>query len=51
MHQQDKQKKSSEPKKIRLGRLAIDPVFLVLFTFFAFSALLLQIFIWFSLRP
>jgi hypothetical protein len=33
-------------KKIKIGRLAVDPVFLLIFTFFAASAFLLLFFLW-----
>jgi len=33
-------------KKIRIGRLHIDPVFLLLFLFFTISSFLMAFFIW-----
>ncbi len=33
-------------KKIRIGRLAVDPVFLLVFLFFAASSFLLAFFLW-----
>jgi len=34
------------PKKIRLGRLHIDPVFLLLMLFSLFSVVILGLFVW-----
>lgn len=42
--------KKRESRKIRLGRLAVDPVFLILFIFFALSSLSMLIFILTSSR-
>lgn len=37
-------------RKIRLGRLAVDPIFLMLFLFFALSSLFMLVFILSSSR-
>ena len=45
-----RQGKQKPPGKIRLGRLAIDPVFLIVFMFFIISCLSMLLFILFSSR-
>ncbi len=44
------QGKNRHIHKIRLGRLAVDPVFLVIFTFFTMSSLGMLIFMLLSAR-
>ncbi|GBF34486.1 hypothetical protein DCCM_3604 [Desulfocucumis palustris] len=41
---QEKEKQYS-PRKIKLGRLRVDPVFLLLFLFFTISGLMMLLFI------
>ncbi|MCF8010392.1 MAG: hypothetical protein K9L56_03750 [Clostridiales bacterium] len=43
-----KNKKSNGLTKIRIGRLAIDPVFLLLLLFSLFSVIILGIFVWYA---
>lgn len=45
-----RQDKNRPPRKIRLGRLAVDPVFLLIFSFFMFSSLIMFAFILSSAR-
>ncbi len=40
-----KKEKQDSPRKIKLGRLQVDPVFLVLFLFFFISGLMMLLFI------
>lgn len=42
--------KDRQNRKIRLGRLAIDPVFLILFVFFVVSSLSMLVFMLMSSR-
>jgi|GEM_PF-2818294 len=42
--------KDGQPRKIRLGRLAVDPVFLAVFLFFMASSLAMLAFILASAR-
>ncbi|MCG8401949.1 MAG: hypothetical protein MJA84_10155 [Firmicutes bacterium] len=42
----DREKGRPEIKKVRIGRLHIDPVFLVIFLFFTISSFLLVFFMW-----
>ncbi|MFZ5651492.1 MAG: hypothetical protein ACOY4I_11645 [Bacillota bacterium] len=46
----DEKKEKYQVRKIRLGRLAVDPVFLAVFLFFMFSSLLLMAFMLLSAR-
>lgn len=46
---EDKSQKE-QVRRIRIGRLSVDPVFLVIFVFFMTSALLMMAFILFSAR-
>lgn len=45
-----RQDKNRPFRKIRLGRLAVDPVFLVIFMFFMASSLMMLAFILYSAR-
>lgn len=45
-----RQGKQKPPVRIRLGRLAIDPVFLIVFVFFIISSLSIILFILLSSR-
>jgi len=40
------QHEQNQPGKINIGRLSIDPVFLLIFLLFAASSLLLAFFMW-----
>lgn len=42
----DREEHNQEPKKIQLGRLHIDPVFLLLMIFSLFSVVILGLFMW-----
>ncbi|GEM_PF-1598610 len=42
----NKNKGPESIKKIRIGRLYIDPVFLLLFLFFTISSFLMAFFVW-----
>lgn len=43
----ERENKKNRPE-IKIGRLYVDPIFLVLFLFFTFSALMLYLFIFIS---
>lgn len=43
-------KKERDTPKIRLGRLAVDPVFLLIFAFFVTSSMLMLAFMFLSSR-
>lgn len=43
---ENEQEKGSSPKKIKIGRLHIDPIFLLLFMFFAATGFLLLFYLW-----
>ncbi len=43
-------KGNNRPHRIRIGRLSVDPIFLVIFLFFMTSSLTMFIFILFSMR-
>jgi len=42
----DREENDRGPKKIQLGKLHIDPIFLLLMLFSLFSVLLLWLFMW-----
>jgi len=46
MTREGKNKGPEGYKKIRIGRLHIDPVFLLLFLFFTISSFLMAFFVW-----
>lgn len=51
MEKQDhRDDKAQGDGKIQIGRLAVDPVFLALFTFSVFSALAMGLLIWSSVK-
>jgi len=41
-----KKKAPESTKKIKIGRLHVDPVFLVIFLFFTLSSFLMALFVW-----
>lgn len=47
---EEEKKEKNQLKKIRLGRLAVDPVFLAIFLFFMLSSLSLLAFMLLSAR-
>ncbi|MCL2337434.1 MAG: hypothetical protein FWC60_08445 [Firmicutes bacterium] len=44
-----KRKLPAGARRIKLGRLAVDPVFLIIFSFFALSSFLMALYIWLAL--
>lgn len=43
---QGQDKDRQEFKKIRIGRLYVDPIFLLIFLFFTISSFLMAFFVW-----